>query len=776
MAKIEASLVVISVCSSFLVGSVLASSISGLFVKETRSDKPLSSSLSWDSEAGSCLTLNCSLAVNASEAAKFQSLMVNAIAIFMFVTVGNKTGVGGNYSEPQKWAWLRNQRGRFLATLPYDFDILSLTTLTRETFSVDLNITSTPAECFANLPGNCLLNLIAETIVDNLTGLVGSVCTRRENFKDWDKLKGGGYECCERKSNSSFICDEAIEDNPLVETAILLLRASSIVFGLFAPLLFKYLPKGLKRGPKLRSRAVFSRTESEMSDSGASVLDMMALNSRQVLFALDGGIVDILREQTESVFLSRLCRCLFVILLSFLPLLQGFIYVHMKKEEAEIYKEKLHAVGDVFITIIEKGGQVALGLAYCFCIALICIAIAIPRTLPDFARRLSGRKDERTFLGFMKPEGLVASSDQRGFQLMYENMVFHLNCLLKVKFWKFLFLIVTYPLQKLCGLDVFEEDADFGSNADTSENGSGYELCSKICTGVLLLLFFPLWAVLITTAILLYIFPVSYVALRIWKMLFRIEVQSPCCDSIPSFIKITSFPILYVMFIIFCICVEASYFMLAVAFTLNIMFLGRVTGFTIMGLLFYIDVYLPYIVLGVWVVIYSIRGVNKYYAQFTKLKTTVFEECENYDNITKTEANIRDTFRGPIAGDRRTTSMSSLSRSNFLVSVDEYGVPSIPLDIFLASSHQLMPFKRIFLAKLLKVIALGSYLVVLFLFVMSLTEYNAASTVVQALAVFLLGGLPLFAFQNSNHISQAEEIRAKSYVKDFIKQYAKRTL
>lgn len=219
--------------------------------------------------------------------------------------------------------------------------------------------------------------------------------------------------------------------------------------------------------------------------------------------------------------------------------------------------------------------------------------------------------------------------------------------------------------------------------------------------------------------------------------------------------------------------------MLAVAFTFNIMFLGGVTGFTIMGLLFYIDVYLPYIVLGVWIAIYSIRGVNKYYAQFTKLKTTVFEECENYDNITKAEANIRDTFRGPIAGDRRTTSISSLSRSkseNFLVSVDEYGVPSIPLDIFLASSHQLMPFKRIFLAKLLKVIALGSYLVVLFLFVMSLTEYNAAGTVVQALAVFLLGGLPLFAFQNSNHTSQAEEIRAKSYVKDFIKQYAKRTL
>ena len=788
MAKFEVSLFSISVFSSLFLGAVISLSVNRRFVEEAKSKWPLSA----PSSTGSCSKLKCSFAINSSEAAKFRSLIheEGAVAIFMFVTVGNATipvreqlkhGANASFVNlqiVQKWAWVKDQRGRFLLTLPYDFDILSLTILTRDVFKVNLNITSTPVSCYANLSQSCFLSLISETIVENLTGPLGDVCMRTVNFEGWDTLKGGGYKCCEQQKNSMLVCDKVIKDNEWINIAIRLLWACSIAFGLFAPLLFKYLPKGFKRGPKVRSRPVFSRAESEMTDSGASVLDIIAMSSRHVLFALDGGMVDVLREQTESVIVSRLYRCLFVILLSSLPILQGFIYVYLKGEDVGISTEKLLGVGDAFITLLERDGQFALGVAYFFCIALICIAIAIPRTLPDFAKRLSGRKDERTFLGFIKPEELLSSSDQRGFQLIYENMAFHLNCLVKPKFWKFLFLVITYPLQKLCGMDVFDEDGGAGSMEESSENDDSYKLCSKICTGVLLLLFFPFWAILIITAFLLYIFPVTYVAFRIWKMLFRIEVQSPCCDTIPSYIKMISFPILYIMFIVFCICVEASYFMLVIALTFNIMSLGSVTGFTIMGLLFYIDIYLPYIVFGVWIIVYIARGINKYYDQFTNLKTMLFEECEKYDNNTKVEANIRDTFRGPYSADRRTPSTSSLSRSrsdNFLVSYDEHGVPNIPLDIFLESSRQLMPFKRIFLAKALKVIALGSYLVVIFLFVMSLSEFNAASTVVQALALLFLGGLPLLAFQGQGDMSQAAEIKARFRMKDVIKQYAKGT-
>ena len=732
-----------------------------------------------------CNALKCSLVLNKTDAGRLKELIFNenALAVFVFVTVGNSTASGQkdgkNVSSSilqikQKWAWLRNKRGRFLATLPYDFDILSLTTLQRDAFSRDLGIIAKPWNCVVNISIDCLNGLIASSVIDSITSSQGDFCVRtvKEDGSDRD----GGYHCCEQKNNS-FVCDKAIENNQWIQIAIRFLWASSFGFGLFAPLLFKYLPKEFKKGPRLRPRATLARRESENPEADTSSVDMMALYTRPLLFALDGGLLDVLRTRTESVFFSRVSRCLFVVLLSCLPLLQGFIYAYLKEAEVGISTGKLLGVGDAFITLLEKNSQFVLSAAYCFCIVLICIAIAIPRTLSDLARRLAGRRDERSFLGFKKPDEIISSSDKRGFQLIYENIVFHLNCLLMWQFWKFVFLVVTYPLQKLCGLNVFDEPIDPSFNGESEETENRCELCSKICKTIWLLLVFPIWAVTITTAFILYIIPVTYVAFRIWKMLFRIEFESQCCQAIPSFVRITSFPILYILFIVFCMCVEGSYIILVVTLTVNIMFLGSVAGFTTMGLLFYIDVYLPYIVLGLWVIAYMLRATNKYYAQFTHLKTLVFEECEKCDEETRTEASIRESFSGPIS-ERRSSSVSSLQRSksvNLLVTVDDYGVPSIPLDIFLASSHQLMPFKRIMLAKFLKVMALGCYLVVIFLFVMSLMEYHAVSTIVQGLALFLLGGLPLLALQSRDH-SEAENIRARFYVKDFIKQYTKRAL
>ena len=364
---------------------------------------------------------------------------------------------------------------------------------------------------------------------------------------------------------------------------------------------------------------------------------------------------------------------------------------------------------------------------------------------------------------------------------MYENMVFHLYCLLKLKFWKFVLLVMIYPLLKLCNIDVFDEDlAESDENVEQSDEEENCQLCSKICKVVLTLLLFPFWAVTIATAFFLYIFPVTYVGFRIWKMLFRIEIESPCCQYIPACVRITTFPVLYILFIVFCMCVEASYYMLAVVLTFNIMVLGSVIGFTIIGFLFNIEFYFPYIVLSLWVIVYILRGTHKYYAQFTNLKTIVFEECEKFDEETRKEASIRETFSGA-PPERRSPSLSSPPRNkstsaDFLITFDGYGVPSIPLDIFLASSRKLMPFKRIILAKIFKVIALGSYLVVIFLFVMSLMEFKAVNPIVQGLALLFLGGLPLLTQQSPHHKIEAEEIRARFYVRDFMKQYTKRDL
>ncbi|XP_022807742.1 uncharacterized protein LOC111344756 [Stylophora pistillata] len=743
-----------------------------------------------------CKSLKCSFTIDEKYCKKFKEYVYKekALAIFIFTDIGNSTsdeettGKALDESEvsrvvnksshdihvKQKWAWLRDAHGKFLATLPYDFDILSLSTLKKDAFSItSFKLTTRPENCYANMSETCLLSFLAKTIYDCLGNSSGSLCKRMEQYRQ--------YNCCEKIDNV-YMCDKPLVDNQWIEIAIRFLWACSIGFGLFAPLLLKYFPKEFKKGRRIRpQRSLFRRSESDKMEAETLSVDALALGKRPLMFTLDDGMLDVLRTETESVLFSRLSRCLFVILLSSLPLLQGFIYAYLKEGDVGVATEPLLGVGDAFITLMEPGGKIALSTAYGFCILVTCIAVAIPRTLSDCARRLSGRRDERTFLGFKKPDEIISNSDKRGFQLMYENMVFHLYCLLKLQFWKFILLVMIYPLLKLCNVAAFDEDqAESNESVEQLDEEEKCQLCSKICKIVLTLLMFPFWAITIATAFLLYIFPVTYVGFRIWKMLFRFEIESPCCQSIPAFVRITTFPVLYILFIVFCMCVEASYYMLAVVLTFNIMFLGSVVGFTIIGLLFYIEYFFPYIVLSLWVILYILRGTNKYYAQFTNLKTIVFEECEKFDEETRKETSIRETFSGP-PPDRRSPSLSSLPASKstsaiFLITVDDYGVPSIPLEIFLASSKKLMPFKRIILAKLLKVIALGSYLVVIFLFVMSLMEFKTVNPIVQGLALLFLGGLPLLVQQSPHHKIEAEEIRARFYVKDFIKQYTKRAL
>ena len=725
---------------------------------------------------------NCTLSLSPENARKFRDLIEkhHALAVFMFLTIGNETNpvdtmdsdsngkvIPYSVQLREKWAWTRGKRGRFLATLPYDFDILSLTTLTRDVYDLSLTMNATPPECFANISRVCTENIVARSLMEDVTeAKAGNVCLKildRETA-----LKKEGYLCCEKLSNGTVLCNNPIESNEWISFAVDLLWVLSLMLGLFAPLLFKYLPKEFKKGPR-KAKGGWSRqgSESQLNEGP----DVRAKVSRQHLMAKDDGIIDILRGRTESVLLSRFCRCLLVVLISCLPVLQAALYWYLKQEEVGI-SQQLLGVGDAFITLVEPGGKYALATSFCFCVLLLCIAIAIPKSLSDLARQLSGRKDERSILGFRKPTELVCSSDKRGFQLLYENMIFHLTCVMSFKFWKFMFLVATYPLQKVCGLTPFDVDDSIVEEDSEREN---LGRCLTILKIIVLILVFPFWAVTVLSAFILYVIPATYVAFRIWKMLFRVEIECKCCNIIPLCCKITAFPLLYIFFIVFCILVEASYFMLAITLTFNVMFLGSVGGFTILGLLFYIQFYIPYIMLGFWIVVFILRGFHKYHAQFVNLKNVIFEECENYDVSIKTaEANIRESFRGPESKSASTSSLTRTKSVLFLVFPDEFGLPSIPLELFLLAFNQMLPFKRIILAKLLKVIAICSYLTVVFSFVMSLKEFDAASPVLQALAILFLGGLPLLVRQKEKDVADTEEQRLRFRIKEVINDYCKR--
>ncbi|XP_048580663.1 uncharacterized protein LOC5504617 isoform X2 [Nematostella vectensis] len=740
-----------------------------------------------DGGGSSCDNITCKLVFNDTDIERFQNLVdSDALAIFMFVTLSNDTlenSVKDHYSNSankifpfamqlrEKWAWVRNRRGKFLATLPYDFDILSLTMLTRDVYDLSLTITSFPSVCYANVSATCLQSLAAEAIL-NMVQAQGDVCLKVEKLKS--TFKDSGYVCCRhlRGHAGRVICDVNIANNSWVEFGLGLLWAVSFLFGLLSPLLFKYLPKEFHRsGHAKRSTRGLHRSSSSSFDE----FENTYRHDRLLLISKADGFLDVIRQQTESVFVSRFCRCLFVIVLSFLPILQALLYWFLKKSEVGI-TEQLQGVGDAFITLLEPTGKFVVLTLYCFCILLVSIAVAIPKTLSELARRLCGRKDEKSFLGFKKPEELIVTSDKRGFQLMYENMVFHLNCLITLAFWKFTFSILLHPLFALCNSSTEGDDMAFDEKTE-DEHNNNTNMWQNIFRAVFYILLFPFWFAVTIAALIVYLLPVTYVAFRIWKMMFRVEIECKCCESIPVAVKLLSLPVLYILFIIFCICVEASYFMLILTLSFNVVFLGIVIGFTIMGIIFYIEVYIPYVVISLCCLFYVWRSATGYFAQFKRLQNALFEECERHDSEIKVEASIKETFSVPIPLERK-PSASSLQKSTkssafILIHYEEYDIPSIPLDLFISASNLLLPFKRVIFAKILKVASEFLYLLAIFSFVMSLNELSAGQPVVQALALLLLGAIPLL-FQKSPHEATVTEVkRLRFHIQELIAKYCK---
>ena len=762
---------------------------------------PVSLSLSSEACVGQHYN-SCKLEISEEDAAEFRSLIYNqkALAVFMYVTIGNSSEVVDNTEErldeggktipselqkKEKWAWIRDQRGKFLATLPYDFDILSLTTLTRDVFDLTVHVNSTPPDCFLNMTDQCIGNKVAGLLTNLVEFKLGNLCIKANDNSDVHNTVS--YLCCARDKDENVKCNIPIKSNKWIAFAIYLLWVLALIFGLFSPLLFRYFPKEFRKGSRSKSR------QRSMRQSGSShTLDSLTIvPTQRLLFEKDDTILDVMRTSTKSVMCARISRCLFIILVAFFPVLQALLYLYLKKEEVGIDQKNV-GVGDAYLTLIAPTEQVTVTTLYCFCILLICIAVAIPHSLSDLARRLAGRRDERSFLGFEKPDKLICSlTDRRGFQLLYENMVFHLNAALTLEFWKFVFQVTVYPLKKLCSssseFDDSAQEEQAGPPGETQplirvakppETETETGICTHIINTCFIIIFYPIWVILIQTAFIAYLIPITYVAFRIWRMLFRLEVKCGCCDVVPVIVKLIAFPLLYLLFVIFCCCVEVAYFLLIAILSVNVMFFGSVIGFTVTGLIFYIDFFLPYIVLAVLGLVYIIQGINNYHTQYVSLKNAIFEACEKQDAEVSAEA-IRGSFSGqvsppsPANKDRKVSSSSQMQRSirtYGLVYVDDDDVLSIPFDLFLVACSKFLPFKRIILAKLLKLVAIAGYLMAIFSFVMSLDEFAAATPLVQSIAILLLGALPL-VYSRKFSVSETEQKRMTSHLQDLVKKY-----
>lgn len=674
---------------------------------------------------------NCSLiATSTTDVSHTDSIAISFDVGVSYCPENENTTV----KEDFHFVWVRKARAKFLLALPDDSEILSLKTLEH---SVDVrSIEMKPANnsrCFSWLPTTlCQAEVIVAAFYNSPEFHVSegqSFCFPPLQSKNHSK-DDVVHRCCTRNKETGYInCTETINQNDWVAYAVVAVQFGSAIIFILSPLLFKYLPTRDTRIAR-RPRGTEPRRLGYSSMPATSV-DSIPPNKKLLTLVEPLSFVTCGGDEAQACY-SRLCRAtaLFIFPATFCLYV---ILFFMDNHDAKIRTNVNFYTG--LVGFLKPPVEYYLFSVVVFCLILLGILVIIPGRLSKIGKALSGRKDERKFLGFEKPEQLINHcSGKVGFQFLHANMVFHMKCCMDTAFWLFILKVILSPCTRLiksCW------NAMLGSDREVSSEPEQDDVQPSFCT-ILSFIFLPvtmgLWTTLVVVALFVYVTPVGYVAFRIFCLLYQKDVpfKSECCERLPTCIRLILVVTLYWLFILFNVSVLSSYLLVTSMFGVFFYLTGKIFLFTLIGFGFNVEFYVPYVVAGFFGLFYIWRAFNHYVSVYENLRIVLFEECEKYE---QNEARSGQT--------NNSNPSTQGSGTGLLLFLDNNNNPSIPVSLYIATYRRLRPRGRTFFTILVKLFLTFVYLSVAFASIMSLNKTGDTSTYVQAVFLFATFALPL---------------------------------
>lgn len=687
---------------------------------------------------------NCSLVAAKTE----NFLQADAIAISFVVSVkkANSTSMGEDFS----FVWVRKVRAKFLLSLPDDSEILSLTTLQHSVIvqRIDMSPVNN-SNCFHSLTPLCKAEVIVDAFYKSgFNAAAGQpFCFPPLEQKNQSKDNEIVRRCCSRGIDTEYInCTETIDLNTWVAYAIVAVQVGSAIMFILCPLLFKYLPTRDTQIAR-RSRGAAQR---RFGYSSIPPLSVDATTSNRKLltlveplsFATCGG------DEAQACY-SRLCRA---IILFIFPIIfcVYVVFFFVNNHATKIRTNVTYYTG--LVGLLKPPVEYYVFSIVFFCMLVLVVLVLIPGRLSGIGKALSGRKDEKTFLGFEKPEQFINNhSGKIGFQFLYSNMVFHLKCCLDFTFWLFILQIIFAPctrLLKSCCIESLDDETESSSNSEQNHTQRPPVFCI-----VLVVIFLPviltLWMCFVTFALLVYVTPVGYVAFRICCLLYNKDVpfKSECCEGLPLCIRFILILVLYLVFILCCVFVLCSYIFVTFMFGVFFYILGKIFLYTLIGLGFNVNFYIPYTVAGFFVLFYIWRAFKHYFSVYENLRIVLFEECEKYEQqaALNGQINVADNPDSP----------PQKLGTGLLLLLDYNNNPSLPVNLYVTTYRRLRPRGKTFFTILAKLFLTFVYLSVAFASIMSLNKTQDTSTYVQAGFLCVTFALPLLlSYGNTSHSKQ----------------------
>ena len=692
----------------------------------------------------------CNCTLNASKVTDhFHS---NDIAVSFTVNIDDSHN-STSHIDKRPFFLVHNLRADFLLGLPDDHGILSLTTLQH---SVQISsITMYPMndkDCYSDLESMCKEMVIVAAFYNTPEIHVKQgepVCFPPLETKNMTKNDDIVHRCCTWQEDMNYglvNCSQVIHPNTWVAYAILAVQVGSVVLFIMTPMLFKYLPT---RDTQIvrRSKATGPRRLGYSSYLAVPV-DSVGTNRKLLTLVEPLSFVTCGGDEAQACY-SRLCRVTAVLIFPLIFCVIVLVFF-IKNDNTKIRTNVTSYTG--LVGFLRQPVEYYVFSVAFFCIILLGMLVLIPGRLSGLGKALSGRRDERTFLGFPKPEQFINHrSGKTGFQFMVSNMVFHLKCCFDFGFWLFVLKIIFSPfvwlLLSCCCPD---RDATSGSPEDPEQEYG----TSKFCL-VLGFIFLPVimavWIPLVLICLIVYVTPIGYVAFRIFRLLYSqdLPVKCDCCERLPFCIRLLLVSFLYCMFLLFCTCVLGSYIFLTLMFGVSFYILGKIFLYTLIGLSFNVEFFIPYTVTGFFVVLYIWRAFSHYFSVYENLRIVLFEECEKYEQ--QEPMNVEQT----VSPTDSTGSLPSQSAGPGLLLLDNNSTPSIPLNLYVSVYRLLRPRGKTFFTIMIKLLLTLVYLSIAFAAIMSLDKAEDTSTYVQAVFLCATFALPLVMFHGiSSHAKQ----------------------
>lgn len=668
-----------------------------------------------------------------------------------FTNETNEPSFGEDISsiyDPLGWSWSASQQGNAILSLPYDYKILSCSTLSRETRYMSFRIVSRPPDCFAKLNPKQQFDELVKLLLTTTQDLSAnsSVCHRFVEggvgsstvvyqTKSPTGLPRIRYKCCQT-SSSNHDCTTTINPNWALSFILTTLWLVSCIAAVFTPLLIKYSPNG----------------EIQTNDTSSEGGQDYELSPFASPVAVNSGEIDLEFEEPprrkpnqsdyitlnsstplEDLFEANY-RCLFVCA-DFCPRLFRFLLFFILIPIVLIVSLPTYSfVAEHEVTLQRQAGiktdfiQMCLNadiLLIC-CIAsyiFSCILMCIPLNLAaviDESVLLVGtiQAQEGSCCVVCTALHCFPSEDLSGHRLLYDNMQRHLKFLFSLRFWKVLFSFSILPSRWLLHFFVYGKEIPsplLGQVDETASYCVGGCTCSGVISTLMWILISPFWLIAFFSTACFLIFlmtPIGYfyACICFVPLVFLVQKLGNNIFTWTAFIVCFLLNLLSTLFLIEMI-------------TFSWIFIFKLIGFTLMGLVINIDYYIPYIVFVIAVLFYIQNFWSNLNNKYLKLKVLLFDECIKQHSVLLEE-------------------QASQQVQELVIKHSRTELPMIPKYLYDVVCKEITPFKNTFYSSLFNLSMILIFLAFVFASIMAFGKWAKLPSLTEAILTAVLSTLP----------------------------------